>query len=135
MLQSSTPELPSAAGVERVSRWALWSWGMVLLAPVGLLVAVGISRLVVVGDVTSPVDRATLDAVGLVTMAAPQLVGVALAVTALRRMPSRLAWMALTANLILLGLPFFLVAGGGNVVNVTSLAAVSALAVRFTRAA
>ena len=72
---------------------------------------------------------------GLLALAAPQLVGAALAVAALRRAPSRLAWMALTANLILLGLPFFLAAGGGNVVNIASLAAVSALAVRFTRAA
>jgi hypothetical protein len=136
MLQSSTPELPSAAlGAERASRWALWSWGMVVLAPVGLLLAVGVSRLVVVGDVTSVVDRVALDAVGLVAMAAPQMLGAALAVTALRRIPSRLAWMALTANLILLGLPFFLAAGGGNVINVTSLAAISALAVRFSRAA
>lgn len=128
---------PPATAVHSTSgvRYAKWSWGMLLLAPVGLLLAVAVSRLVVIGAVTSPVDRVALDVVGLTVLAAPQLAGAALAVVALRRMSSRSAWMALTANLIVLGMPFFLAAGGGNVVNVTSLAAVSALAVRFSRAA
>jgi hypothetical protein len=123
-----------------VGRWLTVSaWAMVPLWPLalGLGVRAGVTVATLLGVHSGrqmpAAARVVVDGVGLLVLVGPQLTGIVLAILATRRRRAVAAWAALTVNLVVLGMPWFVMAGGGNVVNVTGIATVSGLAAAAAR--